>query len=130
MSTYSLVIKSGEFSQVYGESCQIISPTEAKVGDWNCTINNKQLTCFLEKSFNGQTIKLKYVIFKNGFSRLVLKRPGQSPKVLKEHWLSRPGHFNLNGVLSLPCDDTPKRKPYFYTKWQKQATINYIVACF
>ena len=116
MNTHAVLIKSGEFSQVYGESSQIISPTEAKVGDWNCTINNNQLTCQCEKSSNGQTTKLKYVIFKNGLSRLVLKLPGQSTKVLRKYWLSKPGHFNLNGILSLSCEEITKRFPKFYVK--------------
>lgn len=112
MSIPCVLIKSGEFSQISESAGKIISPTEAKIGDWECNITNKQLTCFCKDDSN----KLTYVIFKNGLSRLVLKTPGEPKKVLKKFWLSTHSKFTLTGVLFLPEGDIKKRNPKFITK--------------
>lgn len=98
----SFTIKDGIFSDVTGENCKLISPSHAQIGDWECTITEKGLTCICSQSYGlNSKITLKYIIRPNGFSRLVLKIPGSNPIVLKKKWLSKPGKFSLNGKVTL-----------------------------
>lgn len=84
-----------------------------QAGNWCCKIENSKLVCLLEQSQDKGI--LKYVILKNGLSRLTLEHKHKS-KVLKSFWLSKPNHFKLNGILQLPTDAIRGVYPKFFVK--------------
>ena len=106
MSICSLIIRDGKF--INTPDVQLISNHEAKVKDWECSISSKGIKCVCLEPYNGYYAKLKYVILKNGFCRLTLQLPGCSAKIIKEYWVSKPGAFDFNGVISFYSSNIQK----------------------
>ncbi len=116
MQIYSLIITNSVFSKSDDDLVQIISPSLAKAGDWECNIDGHSLTCICTATYGlNSKSHLKYIIRSNGFSRLVLKIPGSNPIVRKKKWLAKPGKFNLDGVLTLSSGEISHRFANFKT---------------
>ena len=109
-TSHSFTIKDGIFSEAFGEQCKILSPTQAKIGDWECVITDKGLTCICTQPCGlNSKITLKYIILKNGLSRLILKTVGNNIFVRKKKWLSKPGKFRFSGTVTLSAGEISHR---------------------
>jgi len=111
-----LIVKEGMFTYHCGNQNKFISPQQAKIGNWKCSIINRQLVCIREHICKEGIARLKFVIFNNGLSRLTLKLPHQTCKKIFKRWLGRPNNFKLNGILSLPEGDITNSFPSFLVK--------------
>ena len=120
MANHTLIISNGTFIQGNKSECKVISAAEAIIGDWKCEITSKGLTCKCEQACGlNSKATLKYSIFKNGLSRLVLKLPGTNPIIKKKKWLTKPNRFNLDGALHLSDGDITSRYANFYINKQQ-----------
>ena len=114
MQNYSIIITNGVFFKSDNDLVNIVSPTLAKVGDWECSIANNSLKYICSSTYGlNSKANLKYIIKSNGFSRLVLTLPHTNPIIRKKKWLAKPGKFNLHGVLTLSSGEISHRFAHF-----------------
>ena len=99
MTTCSVTFVHGVFKKVSGESPIILSDHKAQVDGWICVITPSKITCTFEYFTETGKHRLIYTILRNGFSKKVLKGPGQSEKTLKKYWVCKPNHFNFSGTI-------------------------------
>ena len=113
MYTHSFIVKNGELFDVVGDLCKIISPREAFIDDWHCTIDKNKMICKYTQQLEDKHAILKYEIFKNGFSRLTFREKGGNQKTLVKRWLSKPNRFNFSGIVTLSSGDISQRYASF-----------------
>ena len=109
MCTYSFKVENGEFKEVFGDNCTLISDTRAKVADWDCVISDGDLICTCIQPLDNSSLKLKYTIRKNGTSLLTLYSPGNKRVILQKKCLATHNKFNLSGIVTLACGNIRKR---------------------
>ena len=97
----SFIIKNNSIFDVKGDLCKIISPYEAKIDDWKCTIEKKGLVCTYIQPLDSGNAMLRYVINRKGLSMLSLKLPGEKFVTLQKKWLCKPNNFDFSGIITL-----------------------------
>ena len=96
------------------EKPKIFEPQYIVGNGWECKITPSGTTVCTSENENGI---LKFVIFKNGFSKLTLKQEGKKEKRLKEGYVIHARGEAINGFLGLSVNDKfKKRYAYFRTK--------------
>ncbi len=112
---WKIEIKNGKFVRTFdAEKPKIFEPQYIVGNGWECKITPSGTTVCTSENENGI---LKFVIFKNGFSKLTLKQEGKKEKRLKEGYVIHARGEAINGFLGLSVNDKfKKRYAYFRTK--------------
>lgn len=112
---WKIEIKNGKFVRTFdAEKPKIFEPQYIVGNGWECKITPSGTIVCTSKNKNGI---LKFVIFKNGFSKLTLKQQWKKEKTLKEGYVIHARGEAINGFLGLSVNDKfKKRYAYFRTK--------------
>lgn len=112
--TSKIKIKNGRFEQIIKGNGTILSPTYCKVNGWKCSIKrNGTIECIAEESYGDLgNYGIRYVIFQNNFSKLILTSPFENAKVLKSNNLHPSGN-SLNGIIGLSDGPFVSRYAFF-----------------